>query len=180
MNEKTIEKIISVAYGDAGIWDRIYIGMLAMKNREAAELLKEYRKTAGEVHSLREEEYPEESVEKVLSRAGIKEKQRISFKADLFGIFINRPLAASAAAFALVGLLAITLFITTREPELKYSHEELTKAEEDTRVVFKAINEILNGAGSLIIEDVLKERVAAPISENLNKVSNIIKEGDIK
>ncbi len=180
MNEKLIEKIISVAYGDAGFIDRIHIGILAMKDKEVMELLNEYRKTAGEVHSLREEEYPEEAVNKILKAADIGGKEKHTFVADIFGVFVRRPFAASAAAFLLVGLLVTTMFITNREPELKFSHDEISKAGEDTRIVFKAIDELINGAGDLIIDNVLKEKVAAPINENLLKVSNIINEGEIK
>lgn len=180
MNDKLIEKIISAAYGDARFFDRIYISLLSKKDKEVMDLLNEYRKTAGEVHSLREEEYPEESVNKILKEAGIAGKEKHSFASDIFGVFVRRPIAASASAFLLVGLLVTTMFITSREPEAKFSHDEIAKAGEDTRIVFKAIDELINGAGDLIIDNILKEKVAVPINENLLKVSNIIKEGEIK
>ena len=60
MNDKLLEKIISVAYGDASFIDKIKIQRLAKKNKEVKELWESYRQTAAEVHKLKEEECPNE------------------------------------------------------------------------------------------------------------------------
>lgn len=180
MNEKTIEKIISAAYGDGSIIDKIRVNILIRQNREAMELFTEYRNTAKEVHSGAEEEFPDSSVEKVFEAAGLKKKVRGGVFTDLFSLFAAKPMLASATMFLFAALLITTMFIKNRVPEVVYSDDEIVKAGEQTELVFRAINEAFNNAGALIKENVLKEQVAKPMNESYNKISKIIIEGEIK
>ena len=180
MNEKLIEKIISVAYGDAGFADRLYINIMALKDKEVKMLLAEYRNTAREVHAINEEELSEDTVKQIYAKAGIKPAGRLSFAGDMFSFFYTRPLVATASAFVLIALLVTTIFIKNRQPEITYSQEQIEQAGRQTKEVFAAINEVFSNAGTLVKDDVLKDRVAKPLNESYNKITRILKEGEIQ
>jgi hypothetical protein len=180
MNEKTADKIISVAYGDASLIDRISVGILIMQDKEALELYKEYKRTAAEVHDTASEEFPDSSLDKVYSETGVKKERRRGISFDVFSVFISRPLIASASVVLLAGLLVVTMFIKTREPEAVYSQKEIELAEAQTSQVFKVINDAFENAGRIVKENILKENVAKPMNESVEKISNIISKGEIK
>jgi hypothetical protein len=180
MDDKLIEKIISVAYGDAGIADRLYINMLAKKNKEVLNLLNEYKKTAQEIHSLKEDELPEEILNRVETAIGINSKNRFTLIGDLMSLFVTRPVITSAAALILVISFITTMLVFKQNNEIEYTQEEIEIAGMQAKQVFEKINEIFNKTEIYVKENVLTDNVAKPIDESCNKVINTIKEGKIK
>ena len=74
IDEKLLDKIIAVAYGDAGLYDRLIVWMHARRDPEIKTLLDEYRLTAYSVHSLDEKKLPEANLKSVYHKIGQKEK----------------------------------------------------------------------------------------------------------
>ncbi len=56
IEESLLDKIIAVAYGDAGWMDRIIIYRMRMKDPLVKQLLNEYKLTAASVHTIKETE----------------------------------------------------------------------------------------------------------------------------
>ena len=67
MEEKLLNKIISVAYRDANLLDKLKINWLAKKNLEVKKLLSEYKIIANQTHNLDLEECPEEIIDSLLN-----------------------------------------------------------------------------------------------------------------
>lgn len=180
MNDKLLEKIISAAYGDAGLMDKLYIYMLSLRNREVRDILNEYRSTAREVHSIKEEELSEDKVGMLYAQAGSKRRGKSAFLFDILSIFTAKPVVASVTAFAVMALIITTMFVKNRQPEAVYTDEQIITAAAQTRQVFQIINEAFDNAKVVVEDKVLKENVAKPINESYKKISKIIKEGEIK
>jgi len=180
MNEKTTDKIISAAYGDGSIFDRISVGILIMKDKEALELYREYKRTAGEVHNTPLEEFSDSSLDKVYAETGVKKENKQGISFDIFSVFAARPIMASVSMVVLAGLLVVTMFIKTREPEAVYTQREIETAQLQTAEVFKVINDAFENAGDLVKENILKEKIALPMNQSADKISNIISKGEIK
>jgi len=180
MTDKLINKIISVAYGDANIFDIIHIKILAIKNREVSKLLNEYKATACEVRTLKEEVLPEEIMNKVAARIGAKTENKTNFTNDILSLFITRPIITSAAALILILSLVTTMFILRQNNDTLYTQEEIEKAGLQTKQVFETISEIFSKTENYVKENVLKENVAKPMTKSFNKITKAIKEGDVK
>lgn len=180
MNDKMIEKIISVAYGDAGFLDVLYVNMAARKDKEVLRLLNEYKKTANEVHDLKENELPEEVLAKIEAATRIKKGKRFTFTGDLFTLFAGRPLVTSAAALVLMFSLLTTIFVFRQNKEIEYTQEEIEIAGMQAKQVFDKISEIFDKTENYVKENVLKDNVAKPMNDSYNKIINTLKEGKIK
>jgi len=68
LNEEMVNRIISVAYGDATLADKFIVMRATAQNPEIRELLSSYRQTAKEVGVLREEEYPDDLLKNVIRK----------------------------------------------------------------------------------------------------------------
>jgi hypothetical protein len=180
MNDKLAEKIISVAYNDAGFIDTMHIKILALRDREVRALLNEYRGTAREVHSIKEDELSEERTEQLYTQAGTRPKGKPAFLPDILSAFVARPVISSVTAVAVVALLITTMFVKNRTAESAYSDEEVIKAAAQTRQVFEVLNRAFDDAKTIVEDKVLKENVARPINDSYKKISKILKEGDVK
>jgi cytochrome c1 len=180
MNDKLIEKIISTAYGDAGLIDKLHIYILSLRNREVRELLNEYRSTARAVHSAKEEELPEDKTEMLYALAGGRRRTKTAFLFDILSIFTAKPVVASVTAFAVMALVITTMFVKNPQPETVYSDEEIINAAAQTKQVFQILNEAFDHAKVVVEDKVLKENVAKPINESYKKITRIIKEGEVK
>lgn len=91
INEKLLNRIISVAYGDANIVDKIKINVLALRNPEIKRLLAEYKITARSIGNLEKEDCPDEILENIKINTGIKEKKLFSRQLNLcILLYINR------------------------------------------------------------------------------------------
>lgn len=180
MNDKLIDKIISVAYGDANIFTLLYIKIMAFKNKEVLKLLNEYKTTANDVHSLKDEELPESIMRNVNEIVGIKTENKFTFINDIFSLFITRPVYTSAAALILVLSLVTTMFILRQNNDAVYTQEEIEIARMQTQKVFETINTIFENTRNYVEDSVLKEQVARPMTKSFNKITKAIKEGDLK
>ena len=59
ISNKMIEKIISVAYNDANIFERVVVYLASLNNNRIKSELESYRRTARLVHALSEEVCPD-------------------------------------------------------------------------------------------------------------------------
>jgi len=180
MNDKIVDKIINCAYRDAGLFTKIQIFILTMKDREVKELYCKYRATASEVRKIKEDELPERCVEKINENAGLKPSKDTSFFTDIVILFTSKPMIASFAAFVLLGILITAIYIKRPEQQIEYSQEEILKAGNDAKLVFETINKAFEKTKNEIEEEIFKDKIAMPLNKSLNKISKIISKGDIK
>ena len=183
MNDKILEKIISVAYGDASWIDKIKIRRLAEENKEVKELLESYRQTVAEVHKLKEEECPEELLKGIESRTINITKRSNTFSSDFFSIIFTRPLVSAAATVVLAAIILLGIF-ANRSIQHQYTKAEIEYADKQARQALDIVGKIFNQTNVTLKEDVLNSRVAKPIRESMGIVNDLFttdnKKGEIQ
>lgn len=172
MNDKLLNKIISVAYGDAGFGDKIRIRLLANKNDEVKKLLECYRKTAEEVHKLKEEECPEELLNGIEGQTINVVKHSDTFVFDFFSIIFTSPLVSTAAAFVVIAMIMLGIFLN-RSIQHQYTTAEIELADKQAKHALAIVGRIFNQTNHTLKEEVLNSRVAKPIRESMGIVNNL-------
>ncbi len=168
INEEYLNKIISAAYGDAGIIDKIKLYLDSKKYPEVKKILEEYRKTAHEVHSLKHEEYKE--------AIPVYHPQSSNLLLLYLKLFFRRPFLSTALTLLLIaGLISGYLLMNEKPQPKKYSAEEIRTAEQQAKESFVIVASILNKAENRLKNDVLDKKVNQPIQKNLIIINNYLK-----
>ena len=141
INQKLIDKIISVAYGDANITERIIVNWKASRNDEVRILLEEYKSTANSVHNITKEELPEHVIESVKQRIELESESENLISKIYFALF-SKPFFSAAVVSVFV--LAIISFILFRQPAAvhKYSNAEIELAQQQLEDSFIIISKV--------------------------------------
>ena len=179
MKEELLNKIISVAYGDANLKDKISIYFLSLKNEEIKKALNEHRKIAAAAHNLELEECPENLIEKVSASINVQNLRSQSMFTDLYSIFFRRPVLTGAMATVII-LAVISTFIFER-PEIKqqYTQQQIEQADSEVKYSLSLVANVLNKTKNTIEKDVLQDKVNKPIKESLFIINDYL-QGDKK
>ncbi|MEW6194145.1 MAG: hypothetical protein AB1521_03195 [Bacteroidota bacterium] len=172
LDEEMIDKIISVAYNDANIFDRIFVRRAAKRNDNVKKLLQTYRNTAIKVHNLREEDCPEEIIDSLKQKSIPLRITKNAFGTDLAAIVFGRPLVSAIASIVVIAAIIVALF-STREIRPVYSRQEIEYADKQTRQALAIVGKIFNQTGTTLKREVLNDRVSKPIKDGLEIVNNI-------
>ena len=172
MKEELFNKIISVAYGDANLFDRIKINRLAKQSDEVKNILESYRATASEVHKLSEEEFPEELIPAIERKTAKLKKQTNMFAFDLYTIIFKRPVISAGATVVLLGAIIFGI-ISNRTIEYKYTPEQVSAADIQARKAFAIIGRIFDQTNTTLKEEVFNSRVAKPINDGVGVVNGL-------
>jgi hypothetical protein len=173
MDEKYLNKIICVAYGDASLLDKLKIYWMAGRNAEVKSLLDEYKAAAQSVHELKLSEFDPaagSAAEEVLKM----KLGRRSVLSDLYSVIHSKPVFASIVSLVLVGSVILSL-IVNRPVQYNYSQDEIMAAEKDAEKALQIIGNVFNQTSLSLKNDVLNERVSKPINEGLGIFNNILK-----
>ncbi len=179
MNEKLLNKIISVAYGDASIKDKLNIYLLSLKNEEIKKVLNEHKRIASAAHNLDLEECPDNVIEKVSESIKANNLRSKSMLVDLYSIFFRRPILSGAVATVIV-LAVISTFIFER-PEIKqqYTQQQIEQADSEVKYSLALVANVLNKTKRTIEKDVIQDKVNKPIKESLFIINDYL-QGDKK
>lgn len=174
MEDKLLNMIISVAYGDASITERIKVYLLARKNHEVKSLLEEYKSVADKAHSIQVDECPSELLKNVKVITDLEQKKGKSLLFDLYSFVFRKP-AVSAAILSLFILALVSTFIIKR-PEIhaQYSKQEIEEADIQVKHSLALIAEVLKKTSNTVEKDVLTDRVSKPIKESFNLVNEYL------
>ena len=178
LSEDIINKIVSVAYKDAGFSDRLIIKYLSIRNPEIKKLLKEYKATAAAVRSIDPDECPEKVLMRVRDELNTKFENRRTFLLDLYSVVFTKPLASAAAvSIMLIAILSVVLFQKV-ETTQNFSREEIEIADKQVKESIVILSNIFNRTQETLEKDILSSRVGKPIFEGINLVNNLFKEGE--
>lgn len=167
ISEHLLNRIISVAYGNASFIEKYKISRLASKDESINEILVQYRETAKAVHSIPKEEYDGTRFVKPISVS------RKSIFDDIYLIVIGKPVVSMVASILLI--VAIT-FAVINNRELKYDNysvAEVERANLETKQALIIVNKIFSKTGSLIKYDILGNEVSKPIKNGMNTVNKL-------
>ncbi len=169
------DRIIAVAYGDAGIIDKLKVFLNAAKNHEVKKLLAEYKETAAAVNSFKEEKCPVEIIDSVNKK--IKPELNGRRKEILtLGKFIKKPAVVFSTAVIVLGIFAMVLFY---KPENKpeYSQAQVELAEKQVKESLALVGEVFRKTQYKLADDVLGKQVSPPIKKGMNLINNLFKGG---
>jgi hypothetical protein len=179
LDQKLIDKVIKVAYGDAGIADVAYIHMKAATSREIKDLLEEYKHTAKAVQNVKREEVPDHIIESV-KICTVGKEQRESFASRSsnasFMFFAKRAIPATVLGIVLV-LIVSFFVIKSPGPAHKYSKAEIELAEKQFRQSMVIVGEAFQNAEKSFSDEVLNKQVNKNLNRGYYLVNNILTGG---
>ena len=177
IDEKLLDKIIAVAYSDAGLYDRIIVWVKSKNNPEIKGLLDEYKLTASSVHSLDEKKLPEVNLKSVYHKIGQREKSEpaIPFIPSFIHSFnFSKPLVSSAAiGLIIIAIVSVSLFYTP-PPEQKYTKAEIELAQQQLGESLAIVNKVFHQTSIKIDEEVITRYVSKPLNKGLNLINDYL------
>ena len=170
IDEKLLDKIITVAYGDAGLYDRLNIWMNARRNLEIKKLLDEYKLTASSVHSLDEKKLPEANLKSVYQEIGQREKTKpaVPFIHSFIHSFnFSKPLVSSAAIGVIIITIVSVLLFYKPQPEQKYTKAEIELAQQQLGESLAIVNKVFQNTEKTLDAEVISKHVSKPLNKGL-------------
>ncbi len=168
IDEKLLDKIIAVAYGDAGLYDRLIVWMKARRDPEIKKLLDEYNLTASSVHSLEEKKLPDANLKSVYHKIGRREnpKPAVPFiHSSIHSFNFSKPLTSAAAiGFIIITIVSVLLFYNPA-PEQKYTKAEIELAQRQLGESLAIVNKVFQNTEKTLDAEVISKHV----SKHLNK-----------
>jgi predicted PurR-regulated permease PerM len=178
LDQKLINKIIRVAYGDAGIVDQIYIRLKASSNEKIKELLEEYKQTANAVHTIKQENVPDQIIKSVKNYATSEQKNYSSSKLSYLISLIFRKKVIPAAALATILVIIISfLLFRNPTPTQKYSKAEIELAEKQFRKSLAIVGEAFDKAEKDFSNEIINKQVNKNLNKGYSLVNNILTGG---
>lgn len=178
ITEELLNKIISVAYGDASLLDKIKVVHAASRNNEVRNLLNSYKTTANEVKQLGEEEFPREIFKSIENRTIPVKKTTDKFIYDLISIVLSRPIVSVVTSVILISAIVTSIIINK---PVKYSYvyttAEITEAEKQAGYAFAVVGNFFKETHSTLQKEVFGNAVAKPFGQSIRIVNNLL-EGD--
>ncbi len=166
IDEKLLDKIIAVAYGDAGLYDRLIVWMNSKNNPEIKKLLDEYKLTASSFHSLDEKKLPEANLKSVYYKIGQTEKTNpvVPF---IHSFNFSKPLVSSAViGFIIITIVSVLLFYNP-QPEQKYTKLEIELAQQQFEHSFAIVGKVFQNAEKKLKIEVISKHVSKPLNKGL-------------
>ena len=179
LDQKLIDRIINVAYGDAGFFELIYVHFKSISNNEIKSLLDEYRRIAKKVHNIKQEEVPNYISEKINNIAGGTNKQDSIFSriSSGFFYFIGNK-AVPATVFGLIFIVVISFFaLKEQTPTYKYSKSEIELAQKQFKQSLAIVGRTFQKAEQSFNKEVLQNQINKNLNRGYFLVNNILTGG---
>lgn len=175
IKEDLHDRIVAVAYGDAGIIDKLKVYFNAAKNPEVKKLLTEYKETAEAVNILKSEQCPDEIIDSVNKKIKLELN---SSRNNIFQLsnFIKKPVVVFSTAVIVLGIFAVLLF-NKPENKAKYSKAQVELAEKQVKESLALVGEVFRKTQYKLADDVLGKQVSPPIKKGMNLINNLFKGG---
>jgi len=179
IDAKLIDKIISVAYRDGSMTDKIIVAWKAAGDDNVKNLLEEYRATFNKVSKLKQVDLPEYVTEKVEEKIGFQ-KSEGSFSGNItfsfFNIFSGKAVPVAAAGIV---ILAFVSFLIFREPvpAHKYTKAEIELAEYQLKQSLAIVGKVFTKAEKNFSQDILNKQLNRRLNKGYYLVNNILTGG---
>jgi hypothetical protein len=176
INDEFIDKIISVAYGDAGFFDKIKVRKAAERDPEVRKLLEEYRETAGALGLMKLEKCPDEVVASARRKTGV-DVSRVSFWGRFLGALTYRPVVPLAAAVLVAALFFSIFFIDRPGVDQHYTHAQVLTAERQVKESLAIVGRVFNITEDQLQNQIIKKQVVPPLRQSILIVNDLFKGG---
>jgi hypothetical protein len=162
ITEQYLNKIISVAYGDASFLDKSKIYFDALINAEVKKILSEYKITAKQVHLVSYEEYQ--------GKIPVKLPNTTRWILNYLYVFFKRPIISTAMALMIIGGIAGYLIINPSQSSPQYTEQELRIADKQAKESFALVASIFDRTKNELRDKIFNEKVNKPINKGLTIV----------
>jgi len=176
IDENLLNKIISVAYRDAELYDRLFVWFKAKRHPEIKNLFDEYRLTADSVHNIKQEEVTfkinERLHNKIKLQSGHKSlTSKLSYA--FYSVFAKPVYAAASVTIILTAVIAFIL-LTQQAPKHSYTKAEIKLAQEQLEQSFAIIGKVFGEVETKLDKDVMTKHVSKPLNEGLNFLNDYL------
>ena len=173
INQKLIDKIINVAYGDASITERMIVNWKASRNDEVRKVLEEYKTTANSVHSIRKEKLPEYVIESVHRRIEFENESENLISKIYFALFAKPIFSAAVVSIFVLAIISMFLFRQPAETP-KYSKAEIELAQRQLGKSIAILNKVFYKAEQKLDKEIINDRVSKQLNKGLNLVNEYL------
>lgn len=188
MDENLINKIISAAYKDAPIWQRLFIMWKAERDPKVKALYLEYKHTAGMLHGYMEEKCPDSLADRAEELTIHRANKPHSFLQDLYGVLFSKPVWSAAMLSVIISVITVSIYLRqieqprhyrvkeiTQEKEQAgpYTQKEIAMANEQASAALQMVGRILSSTKSTVMNEVIPEKVSKPVNKSLSIVRNL-------
>lgn len=175
IEERMLNKIIRVAYGEGNIFDRMVVRIRSKNNPEVNKLLEEYSLTASVLNNIKSEKCPSGLLNNVSKKMAVN-KYSNAFTDNLFHVLFRKPLI-SAAAIGIIAVVISIYIINQKRAAPHYSEQQVVLAEKQVKESLALIDRVFQNTGKTVKDDVLKKQVAPPLKEGIYVINNLFKGG---
>ena len=173
ITEMLYNKIVSVAYGEGSILDKVRIRYLAAKDNEIKKIFLASQNIAKAVRNLDEEQFPEEILKKVEGKTILLKSTGSFFLNDFISILLAKPLVSTVTAILVVTTITLSLLMN-KPSDTVFSRDEIVNADKQARYALAIVNKIFTQTNSTLKEEVLTNRVSKPFNDGYNFINNLI------
>ncbi|MGA7720849.1 MAG: hypothetical protein WCA84_06700 [Ignavibacteriaceae bacterium] len=170
---KFVDKIISVAYGDGSLFDKIEVYKKAYSNPAVKKLLYDYKATAKAVKYAQKEYASAKPLSDVKSENNRRGNIFIPLLAGLYKAFVINW-AYSAATVIVVITVSTFLLLRQPKPEPTYSKEQVILAEKQVKESFALVENMLAKAQNKTTPDLIRNNILRPIQKSTVIINNLL------
>lgn len=171
MDEKLLNRIIAVAYGDASWYEKFKVNRLAKKREDVQLFLEEYTQIANKIKTLRSETIPEEIIFKVKQNINLQKEPPKSILFDLYSMIFGKPVFSGIIVSIIILAIASALIIKRPEIHNIYTQQEIQLADQQVKQSLALIAGVFNKTKSTVENDVLTNRISKPLKNSITKVN---------
>jgi len=173
LHPELVDKIISVAYGDASFFERMIVNWKASRISEVRKVLEEYKSTANSVQSIRKDELPEYVVESVRRRIEFENESENLISKIYFALFAKPVFSATVVSIFVLAIISIFIF---RQPSAthEYSKTEIELAQQQLGESIAIVNKVFNTAEQKLDKEIIYDRVSKQLNKGLNLVNEYL------
>ncbi len=176
IDDEYINKIISVAYGDGNLFDKIDVYIKAFSNKSVKNILTEYKTTSKAVKMLSQDFKSNDLSKNIGHEIHYKNSSSVTLFALLYKIFISKPLYTAAGVIVVLGVSSLFLL---HKPEVKpaYTKEQVAAAELQVKQSFALVGKILDKTQYKITNEIIGKDVVKPIHKGTAAINNLFNGG---
>lgn len=176
LDQKLIDKIINVAYGDAGFFELIYVHFKSISNNEIKFLLDEYRKTAKTVHNIKLEEVSNFISERINNiTGGINKKHFIFSRITYASFYFFSNKAIPVTVFSVMFMVIVSFFVFKEQtPPHKYSYAEIELAQKQLKQSLAIVGRIFQKTENSFNKEILQNQINKNLNRGYFLVNNIL------
>lgn len=174
-SEDLLNRIITVAYGDAGLFEKVKIYFLASKNVEVKNILNEYKRTANTLDKIEIDKCPDDIIERVKNDTGVIKESLFITILNFVNQLLHKPVYT--AAIILIIISSVSLFLFNQKKHEQISNKQVTLAEKQVKQSIVFVNRIFEKTAGRVENDIIKQQVAKPVNEGITTINNLFKGG---